>query len=262
MNFKNLTSLAGLFWLSWGIAAAQDTPPGQVIPEEKVTRITCSLTVAPRHSEVPVLGSAKEAKETLGTYHYDIWLPPGYAAAPQKRWPTIFVMSPGGNAGMGGMAPVIREHGMICIMLVEAKNGPWQPIVGNFMAAHDDAVKRFRIADKEKIATGMSGGARGSSVFVQVRPGFQGLILQAAGPASEKPGEYASRGLRKLYVAMTMGTKDENATEVARLEKELPKSRFEVFRFEGGHGWAPTPVFKKALEWVRAEGRPATSKLR
>ena len=89
----------------------------------------------------------------------------------------MFIASPSGNASMGAMAERLKSGGYVVVMLVESKNGPWGPIVGNFLAAHDDVVQRVRIQEGLKFATGMSGGARASSVFVQARPGFAGLIL-------------------------------------------------------------------------------------
>ena len=241
---------------------AEITPLTQPLGEGSETLITCELTQPPRQTEVPVFKTAKEAQNTVGTYHYKLWLPNGYSAAPAKRWPCMFVMSPGGNAAMGPMAGWLKSNGFVVVMLVEAKNGPWEPIVGDFLAAHDDVIKRVRIAEGKKYATGMSGGARGSSVFVQLRPGFCGLILQGAGASFNDANNYNVAGIKnnaQLRIAMTMGAADKNKSEVDRMKKLFDGQRLEVFEFDGGHAWAPAEVFEKAMTWLNAKPTGSSS---
>jgi hypothetical protein len=235
---------------------AETTPLDQPLVEEKEITITCELKVAPRVGEVPVLQSAKECEGAKGVYHYKLWLPKGYLADSQKRWPCLFIAAAGGNAKMGNMAAWLKTNGYVVVMLVESKNGPWEPIIGNFLAAHDDAVKRARILEGAKVATGMSGGARASSVFVQLRPGFSGLILQAAGAAFDGQNRYHVAGLKRnpnVHVALTMGDQDKNHGEVARMKAALGGSRLRVYSFKGGHEWAPAPVFEEAAEWIQSQ---------
>lgn len=230
---------------------AETTPLTQPLSDEGETLITCELTQPPRYSEVPVFKSPKEAANAKGTYHYKLWLPNGYSSDPKKQWPCMFIMSAGGNASMGPMESYLKNNGFIVVMLVEAKNGPWEPIVGNFLAAHDDVIKRVRVAEGKKYATGQSGGARGSSVFVQLRPGFCGLILQAAGASFDDAGKYNVAGIkRNTCIAMTMGTSDSNKGEVDRMKNLFNGQRLAVFEFNGGHVWAPAEVFEKAMSWL------------
>ena len=139
------------------------------------------------------------------------------------------------------------------VLLVESKNGPWGPVVGDFLAAHDDVIKRVRIDENKKLATGHSGGVRGSSLFVQARPGFCGLILQSAGAASVR-NAYDGAGIQrngKLCVAMTMGNADPNKAEVDRMKAAINNpARFRSFEFPGGHQWAPQDVFEQAIGWI------------
>lgn len=248
-----LTALVLLFSAAFGFA--QSTPLNQPVAEGMVTAITCELSQAPRLSEIPGCKTTQEAEQTKGTYHYKLWVPSGYAAERQKRWPCMFIMSPGGNAGMGKMQDYLQSHGFVVVMLVEAKNGDLKPIVGNFLAAHDDVTKRLRIQEGKKYATGLSGGGRGSSLFVQIRPGFCGLIMQGAGTDyDEKTGEYRTAGIKRnpsVYVAMTMGKTDSNKVEIERMKKLLPAYRFASFEFDGGHEWAPSEVFQNAMNWIK-----------
>ena len=134
-------------------------------------------------------------------------------------------------------------------MLEESKNGPWDPSVGNFLAAHQDAAKRFRIADGKKVCTGFSGGARASSIFVSIGDNFGGVILQGAGVGTLDNGLRGLNGIRIPAVALTIGKKDPNRGEIAGL-RESQGERLQVFEFEGGHQWAPKDVIEKALDYV------------
>jgi predicted peptidase len=227
------------------------------LADEAVTRITCELTEAPKRTDVPVFDKQKDAEASKGTYHYKLWLPAGYSADPQKSWPCLFIMSPAGNASMGPFKNHLTANGYVVVMLEEAKNGPWEPIVGNFLAAHDDVVQRVRVAADRKYATGFSGGARGSSVFAQLRPGFCGLILQGAGGAADDEGQYHVKGLKnnaKLRIAMIIGKTDKNFREVEKLEKLFSRDQFAVFPWDGGHNAAPAGLFEKAMAWINEKG--------
>ncbi|NBR42420.1 MAG: hypothetical protein EBU04_06030 [Verrucomicrobia bacterium] len=213
------------------------SPPTLTLKENTETRITCEYR-----------GEGGAAKYS-GVYHYKIWIPQGYAADPKKNWKSLFIASPGGNANMGFMARWIKTHGYIAIMLEESKNGPWDPTVGNFLAAHNDALKRVRLMPYGKVCTGFSGGARASSIFVTIAPGFGGIILQGAGVGVLDNGIYGLRGIQLPAVAMTMGTKDSNRPEIAKLRETL-EDRLEVFDFVGGHAWAPQETIEKALDFV------------
>lgn len=240
-----------------GTVAAETTPLNTPLSEEKEITITCELTKSEPEKNVVVFTSPKDSEKIKGTYHYKLWLPKGYLADQQRRWPAMFIASPSGNAVMGQMATGLKAGGYVVIMLVESKNGPWEPIVGNFLAAHDDVVQRVRIQEGLKFGTGMSGGARATSVFVQARPGFGGMILQGAGMASGANGAYKVDNLRKMpgfLVAMTMGDSDSNKSEVARVKSALPgAANFLPLSFSGGHLWAPAEIFDKALTWIEQQ---------
>jgi predicted peptidase len=262
---KTITILASILGFLSTAAFAKTTPMTEALTEEKEITIACELTEAPKRSDIVVFDSAKQGEAAKGLYHYKLWLPKGYLAEPQKRWPCMFIFSPGGNASMGNMADHLKTNGFVVVMLVESKNGPWEPLVGNSLAAHDDVIKRVRVDLNRRYATGMSGGARGASVFVQARPGFAGLILQGAGLAYDEKGVYHSSKLRrdsKLRVAMTMGDGDSNKGEMERTGSELSRSRYRVFEFKGGHVWAPSEIFAEAMAWITEEkgGKTSSSK--
>ena len=62
----------------------------------------------------------------------------------------------------------------VYILLDESKNGPWDPSVGNFLAANQDVMKRFRIGPGRKVCTGFSGGADPAAFVASPTTGVTG----------------------------------------------------------------------------------------
>ncbi|MEI7947166.1 MAG: hypothetical protein WCJ02_10730 [bacterium] len=190
------------------------------------------------------------SKKTTG-YHYQLYIPKGYHANKDYRYPCLFISSPSGKANMGIMAERLKKDQWIVVMLQESKNGStdW---LRNFIAAHDDVVERVRIAKGAKFSTGLSGGARASSIYAIMRPGMAGIICQAAGFAY---GFEPDRSLYETYpadilVAGSFGDKDSNLFESLTIVRSLKKSKTQVRYFTGGHTWCPAPTFNSLLDWM------------
>jgi hypothetical protein len=216
------------------------TPLNEPLKDGTEVRITCVQKS---------IGAGMDAP-TPGTYHYRLWVPEGYSADPKKTWKTLFIADPNGKAKLGAMSAWVKEHGYIAVMLEESKNGPYGPNIGNFLSAHDDLIKRMRVADGKKVATGFSGGARASSLFVTLVPGFGGLVFQGAGCSDMMPdGSYVVKDIKVKAMAGTFGKKDFNLGNAAKLKKAFG-SRITIFEFEGGHQWAPREIVEQALNEV------------
>lgn len=164
----------------------------------------------------------------------------------------MFMSSPNGNASARAFDKRMRNEGWIAIMLVESKNNSpkWLP---NFLAAHDDAVKRFRIQEGMKFATGFSGGARVASFQVGARPGFAGLILQAAG-FYHNGGNGGFKSIienPEIVVTFIAGNQDGNRGEKTSMLRNIsPHADFKAYSFEGGHDRAPEAVLNEAIDWM------------
>jgi hypothetical protein len=242
---------------TWRLAAEEVTPVGAGLREESELWVTCAFTTALRPGEIALLPTRADCDSATGVYHYKLWVPHGYIAQPQRRWPCVFVASPFGNAEMGNMAARLKPNHVV-VLLVESRNGPWPPVIGNFLAAHDDVVRRIRIEEGAKIATGLSGGARASSIFVQLRPGFAGAILQGAGVARGSNAAYYFNHLARnpsLLFALTIGNSDPRRSEISELQQQVDTNHLAVLVFPGGHQWAPPEIFSKALDWIESRAR-------
>ncbi|HZK80139.1 MAG TPA: hypothetical protein VFC46_03710, partial [Humisphaera sp.] len=238
-----------LIALSVAPARGEVTPMDAVLKEDAITRITCRYGGEQVTPEPGITFSP-----AAGEYHYDLYLPAGYNADPKAVFACLFVASPGGNAGLGAMAERVKRDRFIAVMLVESKNGAWEPGIANFCSAHDDVIKRLRVAEGFKYMTGMSGGARSTSMYTALRPGFVGMFLQAAGFWQTPDGPYAMNGVRensRMAVYATFGTKDMNLDEAGLLAQYLPaKTAYHPRIFRGGHQWAPKPQVEEAFDWL------------
>ncbi|HEX2751180.1 MAG TPA: hypothetical protein VHM91_24435, partial [Verrucomicrobiales bacterium] len=130
--------------------------PGRPLLEDGLTRIECRWN---RDEALPGFDPSKGPQK--GTWHYDAWVPKGFAAHPERRYPCLFISSPVGEAK--NFLPLYKDwlakNEWVAVMLTESRNGPIEPCLGNFLSAHDDAVQRLRIIDTMKAAAGMSGAA-------------------------------------------------------------------------------------------------------
>jgi hypothetical protein len=231
------------------------TPMTEKPPADQVTRIECEYK---KSANCPKWAfdafkdeHPKFAKETV--FHYRVYLPEGYYDNPDKRYPCMFITSPGGNASLGNLGARIKQDKWIAIMLEESKNNSpeW---LSNFIAAHDDGVQRFRIQEGMKYATGFSGGARCAGTQVGVRPGFAGVILQGAGFNYNNSNLYiydAVKNNRGIAICVIMGIDDSNKSELTRLRSELPRQNaVKYISSKGGHAWASAESMDEAMDWL------------
>ncbi len=241
-------------------AFAEVTPADFVVSPGMVTSITCAYTGSEKLDASGMLYPPQQ-----GEYNYKVYLPTNYSPDHETGYPVLFIMSPGGGASPSSYTAGLNSRGWIGIGLIEAKNGPWSPIIGNFLAAHDDAVQRFKIKADEKYATGFSGGARGSSVFAQIRPGFRGVLLCGAGFFYDETGRHKNvYGVRNIpnpfAVCMLMGQDDSNGVEVDLLPPVLPSwVAQKIERHEGGHVNAPRELIEAGLDWISSQPATATA---
>lgn len=232
------------------------TPADAPLAEGDYTLIEC---MCPNETVYSDNTDAQNAKLRESPYHYQLYLPKGYSHSGTRKYPCVFVASPDGNAKLGVMKNEIDRAEWIAVCLVESKNASnlWLP---NFMAAHDDAVKRVRIKEEWKFATGMSGGARVCSKFPRNREGFRGVFLQSAGTSRinrmDQHMFFSEAAQKHKYMLLygSFGTTDMNlhkAIELRTITNTFVVKRLEIF--SGGHNWAPEYVANNAFDWLERE---------
>ncbi|CAN5563286.1 hypothetical protein BH10PLA1_BH10PLA1_18380 [soil metagenome] len=223
-------------------ARAEVTPLDAPLEDGSTTEITV------KYDGAPVKVGKYTFKPPAGEYHYNLFLPPDYNKDPKEIFPLLFIQSPGGGSAMGKMKPRMTKDRFVVVGLVEARNGPWEPIIADFCASHDDVIKRVRIAEGFKFMTGFSGGGRSSTFMSDLRPGFIGCFPQGAGvwPAyAETPHN------PNVAMFISMGGNDSNIKELPALHQLLPpKKAFTMVFHEGGHGNAPQDVVEQGWDWL------------
>jgi len=231
-----------LFLLTAAAARAGVTPMDESLKEDGVTVITV------KYDGANIKYGKFNFKATAGEYHYNLYLPPDYNKDPKEIYPLLFMQSPSGNAGLGAFKSRVKSGRYVVAGLVEARNGEWDPILANFCAAHDDVLKRVRIAEGFKYMAGMSGGGRSSTFMPDLRPGFGGCFPQGAGvwPNYNEVPHNPNIGM-----FLSMGNTDGNARELPGLHKLLPPNvGFCPVYFEGGHTSAPAEVVEQGFDWL------------
>ena len=251
LHTRILSMLPALFQVGRSLA---QSPADLPLHEGNVTHIECQWD---REEALP--GFDPDKKPQRGLWHYDLFVPDGYLAQKQRRYPCLFVSSPGGEARhfLGLYKGWLAQHEWLAVMLAESRNGPIEPCLGNFLSAHDDAVGRLRIIETMKAAAGMSGAARMSSLYVQVRPGFRGLFLQGAGFSQSTLGRYWMHRVPadgSLSVFLTLGKNDPNLTEAEFLRDALPPGVPYFPRlFDGGHVPPAENVAAQGMDWLERQ---------
>jgi hypothetical protein len=179
-------------------------------------------------------------------FHYRLYLPRDYDDH-ERKYPVMFVASPRGDATMGPFAERLARDRWIVAMLVESRNGSnlW---LANFIAAHDDVIRRVRVQPDMLFCTGVSGAAKVCSVYPEQRPGFRGVIAQAADLWN--PRMFADPAHARLVVFGTFGAMDPNLRYARQIRAATPPGQGLVEVWDGGHSWAPAPVLARALDWV------------
>ncbi len=220
--------------------AAEPTPLQQVLPAGETTLIAC------RSPYQTPPGSRDWPSD--GLFHYRLYLPGDYDAHGKQTYPLMFIASPSGNARMGDMAARLKRDRWIVAMLIESRNRSilWLP---NFAAAYNDIIQRVRVQKSMLFCTGFSGGARVCSAYPSFVPGFQGLILQAAG--FQRRPVYLTGANAHIAVYGAFGNQDRNRREARRIRAGVPPpTRTLIELWNGGHSWAPASVFNRALDWL------------
>ena len=205
---------------------------------------TADPETSPSSSEIQKTGLA-----------YDLYVPEGYNENKDRWYPVMFISSPGGSAQMGRMGARLRRDQWVVVMLQDSGNRIPQSTY-NFVSSYDDVRSRVRVAPGAFFTAGLSGGARRSSTYPAMRPGFRGVIAQAAAFSYSPLGVESARSLFNNYPAhvasvITMGNADSNIVEIRRVRMKLNRNTpLLIHMWEGGHRWALPDVFERSLDWI------------
>lgn len=240
----------------------QPTPMDAPLAEETPVTIDCELKRMPGVSEMKHLTRFKERQAVMGAFQYQVRLPRGFHEAPAKSWPSMFIVAPEDHARLEAVQAWLSTNGFVTVVLLNARQGDLAPAIGNFLSAHDDAVKRLRLKDGEKWMIGVEEVGRRASLFVQYRPGFRGLLLlntlafRGAGNKPDLEGLRRNSTIRiaSLYDYMGGSLRDDWLIGKAINAPERSRS-FEYWESIDGDF---TKAFDRATAWIL--GRPVSER--
>jgi predicted esterase len=179
---------------------------------------------------------------------YALYLPSAYA--PDRAWPILYAFDPGAQ----GARPVrlavdaAERFGWIVAGSNNSRNGPTAEIQAAVAALLEDTQGRFPIDPRRVYATGLSGGAR---VAAGLALGCHGCVAGVFAQAAGLPVGSSGAAVDFAWFA-SAGRRDMNYGELFELEQELARrgARQRLRVFDGGHEWAPAPVWSEAIEWL------------
>jgi hypothetical protein len=212
---------------------------------------SCALALAQEAALPPAQVIEKIACYADRAETYALYLPSNYT--PAKKWPIVYAFDPmaQGTAPVAKYKGLAERYGYILAASNNSRNGSWYMSVRSAQAMWQDTHVRLSLAPRRAYATGFSGGARVACAPGRMAPGeVAGVIGMGAGfPLGA--GQGPSADLPFIFYG-TVGIRDFNYPEMMQLDRTLTAlnivHRIEVF--DGGHDWAPPPVFAEAIEWM------------
>ncbi|MEM7583061.1 MAG: hypothetical protein AAF560_06750 [Acidobacteriota bacterium] len=198
---------------------------------------------------------------------YALYLPEGYTAGSELRWPILFVLDPRsqGRQAAERFKPAAERFGYILVSSNSTRSdladGTPDPNPGAMVALFRDAMTRFAADEKRVYLTGFSGTAR---YAWSVGFGLPGKIAGVIGCGGALPGPFEPwRDVTFAYFG-TAGETDFNHHEMQLLDRDLDATdvahRFTYF--PGGHEWATPEVLVEALGWMEVQAMGAGTKQR
>jgi hypothetical protein len=213
-------------------------------PENHVVQIECTYRKAESWETLP-----ESIRPAQGIYRYDVYIPPGYHESDSRRYKCLFLESP---ALWGSVKERVRKEKWIVVILHDA---PQQQIGktlnGNFLAAFDDVIGRFRI-DKERI---FITGRVPSAIFATLRPVAGIMLLDPDFRGFEKAGipiNFLSKNpTLRAYVLLGDRDRDNMLFQGQFIIDHIPKSHVGIY--EGAVEVMPQPMADEALDWMKKE---------
>lgn len=218
------------------------------LPEEKGNTTVAGISAQPGKIS-PAINC-----ESDSNWNYHLYLPKEFHDA--RKWPVLFVMSPGGGKGGGALKRYIdaaETFGCILALSVESKN-KFNKSTDAMNAMVEDVHNRVPVVEKLSFASGFSGGSRMAYYLAEQNKNIQGVIACGSGSGIyTMDWEFRDSKLRNsTYVYNLIGTNCFNRTGAYNSHDEFPDD-YRLRFFIGKHVWAPAPLITEALARVLGE---------
>lgn len=192
-------------------------------------------------------GKTSDEIKVPGTqWSYFVYVPKAYAA--DRKWPVMFIMSPGGgDAGMlQRYVDGAEMNNWILAGSVQSKNEFDQSEVA-VKAMVTDVCKKLPVDMRRLYASGFSGGARMSFWLAEdmKAKAFAGVLACAAGGHSERLSP-------RTTIYGLSGTNCFNRWDMACTLRDTKNDLSRLRFFAGGHDWADTVYLTYGMTWLNA----------
>src|SRR5579883_195439 len=180
---------------------------------------------------------------------YALYLPSRYS--PAAKWPIIYVFDPmaRGDVAVEAIHEAAEQYGYIVAASNNSRNGSFGDSSEAANAISQDTHERLSIDDRRVYVAGFSGGARlATEIAILCKTCIAGVLASGAGfPINTPP----SKDIHFAYF-LAVGNADFNFPEGVALRQQLEQVHavYRIRNFDGGHEWAPSPVWKEALGWM------------
>jgi hypothetical protein len=187
-----------------------------------------------------------------GSQSYALYLPKAYTA--ERRWPIIYAFDPfaRGRVPVELMKDAAQRAGFIVAASNNSRNGPIKDSIEAAQATWADTHRRFSLDERQRYATGLSGGARVAATVGQLCGNcLAGVIAQGAGFHDSWP---ASKKTQFVFFG-TAGNLDFNYIELVELDKKLDELHIphRLRIFAGGHQYAPAEIWDEIFGWLKLQ---------
>ena len=183
---------------------------------------------------------------------YALYLPKAYT--PERGWPIIYAFDPfaRGGAPVDLMKAAAEKAGFIVAGSNNSRNGPVKDSIAAAQAMWGDTHQRLAIDQKQRYATGLSGGARVAATLAQLCGScIAGVVGQSAGFHDSTP---PTKNTQFVFFG-TAGNLDFNYIELVELDKKLNDLQLphRIRVFAGSHQYAPPEVWDEAIAWLEVQ---------
>jgi len=184
-------------------------------------------------------------------YTYDVYLPRAYGAEAERRFPVLFLSSPGANPGFMETETWAEKNGVIVVAINDTKNNQdlatWDEIQ---KAVMDSAEAGLRVHPCLRFSMGFSGGGMASMRLAnRYKEKFAGIVMLA------HSGNGEDDGLPKYISVAFVHAQNDTTHSIGSVEsvfKQLKSRGHSVRKVVGDWGHDPGPVEHRLamLDWV------------
>jgi dienelactone hydrolase len=234
------------------IMAGSLTMNATAAPAEKkeavITNALAQFEPGKTSAEIKVSGAAK--------WSYFVYVPKSYT--PDRKWPVMFIMSPGGGNPEMLMRYIdgAEMNNWILVGSVQARN-EFNQFDEAIKAMVADVCKKMPVDLKRMYASGFSGGARMSFWLSEEMKSksFAGVLACGAGGQPDKMSP-------KTVVFGLCGSNCFNRWDMACTLKQVKNDMSRLRFFPGNHVWAEAVYITYATTWLNAcylKGAPTSN---